>query len=337
MVFRRWVALTMVLFVLMAGFSACLAEETPSDGSGLVGSSDGSGSSDEGDDAAKNWLDKLPFFGSNETEKPDAPDASGETGETSEPGVTAAPDASGETSETDAAVAPDASGAPDESENPDSSAAPDASGESDGSDKPSGMEPGEIAFIAGAVVVVVGIIMVVLRKKSKTSSAPADASVPAPSADRERATSVSPDTSPAPVPVKPAVGGNTGSVTPVAGPEDTLVSAQPSLTPACQIRCLSGAMAGAVFPISGTVLLGRDPAACAIVYPRNAPGVSAKHCSITSQGNGILLMDLGSSYGTMVVEGNNGSMRRLQPNASQFLTSGQVFCVGGRENAYQVL
>lgn len=52
-------------------------------------------------------------------------------------------------------------------------------------------------------------------------------------------------------------------------------------------------------------MLGRDPTECNIVFDKNTPGISGRHCQVVYDGNEdrFLLTDLGSSYGTFLGNG----------------------------------
>lgn len=80
---------------------------------------------------------------------------------------------------------------------------------------------------------------------------------------------------------------------------------------------------------SGRILIGRDPAACQIVFRDKTPGVSGHHCSVTwDTGKRVfVLTDLNSSYGTFV-----GNGRKLTSGTPYYLKPGESFYVGERTN-----
>lgn len=63
------------------------------------------------------------------------------------------------------------------------------------------------------------------------------------------------------------------------------------------LKCLSGDIAGKVFSVSGTIIIGRR-SDCHIVIP--AKGVSRQHAVIEVHGTDYLLKDLDSANGTFV-------------------------------------
>lgn len=51
--------------------------------------------------------------------------------------------------------------------------------------------------------------------------------------------------------------------------------------------------------------MGRDPATCHIVFEKNMPGISGRHCQVSYQAadDSFVLTDLGSSFGTYLDHG----------------------------------
>ena len=97
------------------------------------------------------------------------------------------------------------------------------------------------------------------------------------------------------------------------------------------LECTGGALRGASFPITGRVVLGRDPSRCAIVYPRDEKGVSAVHCAVEPVADdAVLVTDLGSSYGTLA-----GS-KPLSSGMSARVRAGERIVLGGSGNEFQV-
>lgn len=81
--------------------------------------------------------------------------------------------------------------------------------------------------------------------------------------------------------------------------------ASAALVPAVGIKAVAGPIASAIFPLQERLVIGRDPAACNVLFPPGTRGVSRRHCTIEKRGDGVYLMDLGSSAGTFV----NGNQR----------------------------
>lgn len=97
------------------------------------------------------------------------------------------------------------------------------------------------------------------------------------------------------------------------------------------LECTGGALRGASFPITGRVVLGRDPSRCVIVYPRDEKGVSAVHCAVEPVADdAVLVTDLGSSYGTLA-----GS-KPLTSGMSARVRAGERIVLGGSGNEFQV-
>lgn len=90
-------------------------------------------------------------------------------------------------------------------------------------------------------------------------------------------------------------------------------------------------MQGMTFPISSRVVIGRDPKHCSIIYPKDAHGISSVHCAAEPTADGqIILIDLGSTYGTMA------GGQQLTAGKGVTLHSGDAFTLGGKENVFEV-
>lgn len=97
------------------------------------------------------------------------------------------------------------------------------------------------------------------------------------------------------------------------------------------LDCVGGTLKGMSFPLTARVVIGRDPKRCAIIYPKDAKGISGVHCAAEPMPDGrILLTDLGSTYGTMV----NG--RKLTAGTGVCVNPGERFTLGGSENVFAV-
>lgn len=118
----------------------------------------------------------------------------------------------------------------------------------------------------------------------------------------------------------PVTGQCACSVQPTAAPSAPAAPPVPGVMPS-RLVVLSGARAGAVFPLQGTVVtMGREPG-------RNVmldfdPTVSRRHARLELQGNQWVLIDEGSSNGSFV----NGVQVTLRP-----LHPGDVLRVGNTE------
>lgn len=91
----------------------------------------------------------------------------------------------------------------------------------------------------------------------------------------------------------------------------------------------SGPLSGAQFPLrQGSIVIGRAPDQCAVIFPDGTPGVSRVHCKLDYLGGSCTLTDLGSSNGTFL----NG--QRLAPNVPMPLAPGSVFFLGSPSNSF---
>lgn len=97
------------------------------------------------------------------------------------------------------------------------------------------------------------------------------------------------------------------------------------------LACIGGALQGMTFPISSRVVIGRDPKHCSIIYPKDAHGISSVHCAAEPTADGqIILIDLGSTYGTMA------GGQQLTAGKGVTLHPGDAFTLGGKENVFEV-
>ena len=97
--------------------------------------------------------------------------------------------------------------------------------------------------------------------------------------------------------------------------------------PRVALACIGGALQGMTFPISSRVVIGRDPKHCSIIYPKDAHGISSVHCAAEPTADGkIILIDLGSTYGTMA------GGQQLTAGKGVTLHPGDAFTLGGKEN-----
>ncbi len=84
-----------------------------------------------------------------------------------------------------------------------------------------------------------------------------------------------------------------------------------------RIRGVYGVYCGQCFLINGTVVLGRDPTKCTLVFPQDSPGISRVHASLFPAENGILCLRRESAGQMLYVNGNplggQGSIVPLSP------------------------
>ena len=90
-------------------------------------------------------------------------------------------------------------------------------------------------------------------------------------------------------------------------------------------------LAGKSYPAGREQTIGRDGSRCDIVFPVETKGVSAKHCKISPAEEGIVLSDLGSTYGTFLANGT-----KVEPGQKRMLRLGDAFYLGGEDNRFEV-
>lgn len=92
-----------------------------------------------------------------------------------------------------------------------------------------------------------------------------------------------------------------------------------------ELRGIRGVYANRMILVSREFNLGVDPSRCQITFPVGTPGVSRLHLRIWPERGGIMAMDMGSTYGTIV----NG--RKLSPGIACQLSPGSTVELGGGE------
>ena len=100
-----------------------------------------------------------------------------------------------------------------------------------------------------------------------------------------------------------------------------------------RIRILDGALAGVEVPVSGGIVLGRDPTRAQIVFPEGDAAVSRRHCEIRFDSAAALfeVRDLGSRNGTFLASGTDRP-RRMAPNIVERVGPGQKILIGSPRN-----
>lgn len=100
------------------------------------------------------------------------------------------------------------------------------------------------------------------------------------------------------------------------------------------LRGVTGEFAGQSFDLlKDKVIIGRDPAVCNIVFDKNAPGISGRHCQVNyDQNEGVFIItDLGSSYGTFL-----GNGKKLTANVPEKMSAGDTFYLCDSANRFVV-
>ncbi|MEA4870826.1 MAG: trypsin-like peptidase domain-containing protein [Christensenella sp.] len=85
------------------------------------------------------------------------------------------------------------------------------------------------------------------------------------------------------------------------------------------------------YAVRGKTIIGRDPAGCQIVFPAKTPGISSKHCLVQEIPEGVVVMDVGSTYGTFLENGT-----RMEPNKPYNILAGEAFYLASKDNGFRV-
>lgn len=97
------------------------------------------------------------------------------------------------------------------------------------------------------------------------------------------------------------------------------------------ITGMKGIMANQSFNVNGSIVLGRNMQKCNVCFPVNSKGISGVHCQIRQSNDGYELIDLGSSNGTFL-----GNGQKLTPNVPVFIPDGTYFYLGSAEQLFQI-
>lgn len=96
-----------------------------------------------------------------------------------------------------------------------------------------------------------------------------------------------------------------------------------------QVCGVGGCMNGQIYEVnSGELLFGRDMSAT-VRFPADTQGVSRIHCKLFWQNGVLMLMDMGSSYGTYL-KGNG----KLTPRQAVAVKAGDTFYLGEKKNSF---
>ena len=122
---------------------------------------------------------------------------------------------------------------------------------------------------------------------------------------------------------------------PVAAPVAAPAAAAPAAAPESRgagyvLAAVEGQFAGRKMQLTKPVRMGRGQG-CDIQYPGTVPGISGNHCMLTPTAEGVVLTDLGSSYGTYL---SNGT--KLVPNKQYLLKKGDSFCLANQNQRFTI-
>ena len=90
-------------------------------------------------------------------------------------------------------------------------------------------------------------------------------------------------------------------------------------------------LGGKTYSVSGKIVIGRDPATCQVIFPAKTPGISGKHCAVQELAQGVVVTDLGSSYGTFLENGT-----KMEPNKPYTILTGEAFFLASKDNGFRV-
>ena len=123
---------------------------------------------------------------------------------------------------------------------------------------------------------------------------------------------------------------SSGGATYIAGSAGSGV--QVSSGHSLRLVCVSGPLSGQSYVLgAGGLSIGTDPSNT-IRLPAGTPGVSRRHCCIRWQNSAPQLVDLGSTYGTFLADGQ----RKLPPQYPTELTVGSRFYLGEPGCMFQI-
>ena len=125
---------------------------------------------------------------------------------------------------------------------------------------------------------------------------------------------------------KKSAAADMGSTVPVNKPADTNRNGR-QITSIGQTNVLGGKS----YPVRDTITIGREPASCQIVFPPKTPGISGKHCMLQELAQGVVVTDLGSSYGTFLENGT-----KLEANKPYTILTGEAFFLASKDNGFRV-
>jgi hypothetical protein len=136
---------------------------------------------------------------------------------------------------------------------------------------------------------------------------------------------------PAQIPVHVAANVPAEAPAPVSVPVGAGAGSQAPARPAF-IRSMAAQHNNISAPLGITpVMIGRDASVCKIIFKEDTPGVSSKHCQIYFDGSNFILTDLGSSYGTFLMND-----QKLAPNTPVRLNARDYFYVASKDNTFLV-
>lgn len=122
---------------------------------------------------------------------------------------------------------------------------------------------------------------------------------------------------------------NRGSLLSALEEVEELVNAQ--IRPGLCLRGTVGMFSGKTIPLESSVILGRQPGVCHLLFPPDTKGVSRRHCRVELVWGTVLVTDLYSRYGTTA----GGAI--LSPGCPSPLLPGQALLLAGGAQAFMLV
>lgn len=97
------------------------------------------------------------------------------------------------------------------------------------------------------------------------------------------------------------------------------------------VQCINGPLQGQTYRIGQGLTFGTDVQS-SVRFPIGTPGVSRNHCEIRWQNGSLMLIDVGSTYGTYVANG-----KKLPMQYPEMISQGSNFYLGGQGIMFQVI
>ena len=88
------------------------------------------------------------------------------------------------------------------------------------------------------------------------------------------------------------------------------------------LRCDHGALAGQSYPFKKSIVIGRDPQKCDVVFQKDIPNVSRVHCILRFNGETVTVRDENSSSGTYI------DGKRIEPGTDIVFHRGHKLGIG---------
>lgn len=113
--------------------------------------------------------------------------------------------------------------------------------------------------------------------------------------------------------------------------DDDVQDVAPAMRPPSLIECLSGHFKGEVFPIEPgqSLIFGRDPDECDVVFPADDVRVSRKHCVVSLRPDGYVYQVQCMSSNGMLVAGEVCANEQKKT-----VKKGTEICLGDKENIF---